>query len=72
MPADGYYERLDADRYQATRATESPWDERLQHGSPPTALLARFPRLRLDPGHPAPRIIGLYERGPDAVHVRLR
>lgn len=41
MPADGYYQRLDVDRYLATRATESPWDERLQHGSPPTALLAR-------------------------------
>jgi Thioesterase-like superfamily len=39
--AEGYYERLEADRYLATRATESPWDERLQHGSPPTALLAR-------------------------------
>ena len=40
MPESGYYERLDVDRYRATRATESPWDERLQHGSPPTALLA--------------------------------
>ena len=40
MPEAGYYERLDQNRYLATRATESPWDERLQHGSPPTALLA--------------------------------
>jgi hypothetical protein len=36
-----YYERLDAHRFTALRATESPWDTRLQHGGPPTALLAR-------------------------------
>jgi hypothetical protein len=41
MTSDGYYERIDAQTFTATRATESPWDERLQHGSPPTALLAR-------------------------------
>ena len=41
MTSEGYYERLDAQTFTATRATESPWDERLQHGSPPTALLAR-------------------------------
>jgi cytochrome P450 len=35
------------------------------------ALLARFPAVRLDPDAPAPRIVGLYERGPDAVNVRL-
>ncbi len=33
------------------------------------ALLDRLPGLRLDPGRPAPRIIGLYERGPDTVPV---
>ena len=32
-----------------------------------TALLDRFPDLRLDPDATAPRIIGLYERGPEAV-----
>jgi cytochrome P450 len=37
-----------------------------------TALLDRFPDLRLDPDAAEPRIIGLYERGPDAVRVRLR
>jgi cytochrome P450 len=36
------------------------------------ALLDRFPDLQLDPDAPASRIIGLYERGPDAVTVRLR
>ena len=35
------------------------------------ALLSRFPSMRLDPDVPAPRIIGLYERGPDAVRVLL-
>lgn len=33
------------------------------------AVLDRLPNLRLDPGAPAPRIIGLYERGPDTVPV---
>jgi cytochrome P450 len=36
------------------------------------ALLDRFPDLRLDPEAPAPQVIGLYERGPDAVRVALR
>jgi hypothetical protein len=49
MPESGFYEALGNDRYAATRATESPWDRRLQHGSPPTALLvhaleAAYPR----------------------------
>jgi cytochrome P450 len=35
------------------------------------ALLSRFPSMRLDPDVPAPRIVGLYERGPDAVRVLL-
>jgi cytochrome P450 len=35
-------------------------------------LLDRFPEMRLDPEADAPRIIGLYERGPDRVPVRLR
>ncbi|MDB5072065.1 MAG: hypothetical protein JWM87_3176 [Candidatus Eremiobacteraeota bacterium] len=40
MEFEAFYERVDADTYAATRATMSPWDERLQHGSPSTALLA--------------------------------
>jgi hypothetical protein len=40
VPA-AFYERIDDDTFAATNATQSPWDERLQHGSPPTALLAR-------------------------------
>lgn len=36
----GFYERVDRERFVATEATMSPWDERLQHGGPPTALIA--------------------------------
>jgi len=39
-PPRAFYERIDAERFVATRATASPWDERLQHGGPPTALIA--------------------------------
>ncbi len=35
------------------------------------ALVTRLPDLRLDPDAPAPRIIGLYERGPTSVPVRF-
>ena len=35
-------------------------------------LLDRFPAMRLDPDAPTPRIVGLYERGPDALRVVLR
>jgi cytochrome P450 len=35
------------------------------------ALLDRFPNLRRDPDAPAPRITGMYERGPTSVPVRF-
>ncbi len=35
------------------------------------ALVTRLPDLRLDPDAPAPRLIGLYERGPTSVPVRF-
>ncbi len=35
------------------------------------SLLERLPDLRLDPDAPPPRMIGLYERGPDSVPVRF-
>jgi cytochrome P450 len=35
-------------------------------------LLDRFPNLRLDADAPTPQLVGLYERGPTAVPVRLR
>jgi hypothetical protein len=44
-----FYERVDAETFVATSWTTSPWDARLQHGGPPTALVAHvlcetFPR----------------------------
>jgi Thioesterase-like superfamily len=39
--ASAFYDMLAEDRYAATRATVGPWDPRMQHGSPPAALLAR-------------------------------
>jgi cytochrome P450 len=41
----------------------------MNHGI--ASLLDRFPGLRLDADAPLPRIVGLYERGPEAVSVRL-
>jgi hypothetical protein len=38
---DAYYLPLDADQLIATRFTAGPWDDALQHGGPPSALLAR-------------------------------
>ena len=35
------------------------------------ALLDRLPNLRLDAEHPAPEIIGFYERGSTALHVNF-
>jgi hypothetical protein len=35
-----YYLPRGSGRYEPTRATESPWDAKAQHGGPPTALLA--------------------------------
>jgi len=35
------------------------------------ALLQRLPHLRMDGDHPAPRIIGMYHRGPDSLPVRF-
>ena len=35
-----FYEQTASDTFVASVATQSPWDKRLQHGSPPTTLLA--------------------------------
>ena len=35
------------------------------------ALLDRLPNLRLDPAFPAPQVVGLNSRAPQAVHVRF-
>jgi hypothetical protein len=39
--ADAYYLPLDAHHFTATGFTAGPWDDALQHGGPPSALLAR-------------------------------
>jgi hypothetical protein len=38
---DSFYRQLDVDEFESTAATTSPWDAALQHGGPPSALLAR-------------------------------
>ncbi len=40
MDFEAFYERAGTDTFVATRATSSPWDPRMQHGGPPTALIA--------------------------------
>src|ERR1700716_741655 len=37
---EAYYLPRGNGRYEPTRATESPWDRKAQHGGPPAALLA--------------------------------
>src|SRR6202451_3147388 len=37
---EAYYLPRGNQRYEPTRATESPWDRTAQHGGPPAALLA--------------------------------
>jgi Thioesterase-like superfamily len=64
MDETAYYLPLGDDIYQPTRATESPWDTRAQHGGPPTALLGhllspggdlRLARISMDFLGPIPR-----------------
>ena len=40
MDFEAFYERAGTDTFVATRAASSPWDARMQHGGPPTALIA--------------------------------
>jgi hypothetical protein len=63
VEAIAFYERLDDETFVATRATQSPWDESLQHGGPPTALIARvmaerFPRSDMRFGRVAAEFLG--------------
>lgn len=37
--AEAFYRRVGPNRFAPTEATESPWDQALQHGGPPAALL---------------------------------
>lgn len=46
-----------ADEFDSTIATCSPWDDTMQHGGPPAALLARaVERIRPDPEMPIARL----------------
>lgn len=38
---EAFYTQVDEHEFESTPATASPWDESLQHGGPPAALLAR-------------------------------
>lgn len=54
---DAYYEPVGPDEFDSTRATTSPWDEAMQHGGPPAALLVRaVERVRPDATMPIARI----------------
>jgi Acyl-CoA thioesterase C-terminal domain/Acyl-CoA thioesterase N-terminal domain len=54
---DAFYLPAGEDEFDSTRATSSPWDESLQHGGPPAALLARaIERTRSDDDMPIARI----------------
>jgi hypothetical protein len=73
MAAESFYEAVGDDRYAATRATESPWDRRLQHGSPPTTLLVHaieraFPRTDVRVGRVNVEFLGPIPR--DVLRVR--
>ncbi|WP_216589428.1 thioesterase family protein [Streptomyces brasiliscabiei] len=39
MMSEPFYHRTGPGTFEPTRATESPWDQSLQHGGPPSALL---------------------------------
>lgn len=60
MPADlpeAFYIPVGENEFDSTRATESPWDPRAQHGGPPAALLARaVERTREDENLPIMRL----------------
>lgn len=48
LPA-AFFLPVDTDEFDSTAATASPWDETMQHGGPPAALLARaVERVRPD------------------------
>lgn len=38
---DAFYLPVDHGRFEATELTRGPWDPRMQHGGPPSALMAR-------------------------------
>lgn len=56
LPA-AFFLPVGADEFDSTVATCSPWDDTMQHGGPPAALLARaIERIRPDPDMPIARL----------------
>lgn len=73
--ATAFYKRIDDDAFAATDATTSPWDDELQHGGPPAALLAwaiaeRHPREDMRIARVAIDFLGGIPR--DVMRVRTR
>ncbi len=71
-----FYERIDDETYAPTTATTSPWDNRLQHGGPPTALLAhvvaaRYSREDVRIARIASEFLGPIPRAPMRVTARV-
>ena len=76
MEFDAFYRQIDEDTFEATEATMSPWDHRLQHGSPPTALAAhvmsvRHPREDVRFARFASEFLGTLPRGTMRVQTRV-
>ncbi len=54
---EAFYLPVGENEFVSTIATESPWDERMQHGGPPAALLARaVEQTRPEPNLPIMRL----------------
>jgi len=76
MEFAAFYEQLDEDTFAPTTATSSPWDERLQHGGPPTALMAhviaaRYPRDDVRIARIASEFLGPIPRAPMRISTRV-
>ena len=76
MEFAAFYEQVDEDTFAPTAATSSPWDARLQHGGPPTALMAhaiaaRYSRDDVRIGRVASEFLGPIPRAPMRVSTRV-
>ncbi len=76
MELQAFYERLGGDEFAATGATSSPWDSRMQHGGPPTALIAHvvadaFPRDDVRIARVASEFLGAIPVGRMRVRARV-
>lgn len=76
MNLTAFYEPAGDGEYHALEATMSPWDVRLQHGSPPTALLTyametNHPRDGMRAGRIAVEFLGPMPRGRMRARTRV-